>query len=91
MRRIPRETWVLVADGSSARLFRNLGSGNGAVKLHQEETLVLDPRHYEGPGDGRVDPPVPLGRMGRKLVEIVTMPVEKRPVDLYAALAEVAR
>ena len=39
MRRIPRETWVLVADGASARLFRNLGGENGAVKLHQEEAL----------------------------------------------------
>ena len=43
MRRIPRETWVMVADGASARLFRNLGGENGAVKLHQEEALVLDP------------------------------------------------
>lgn len=60
-------------------------------RRHTPETLVLDPRHYEGSGDDRVIPPVPLGRMGRKLLEIVTMPVEKRPVDLYAALAEVAR
>lgn len=43
MRRIPRETWVLVADGASARLFRNLGSENGAVRLHQEEAMALDP------------------------------------------------
>jgi protein required for attachment to host cells len=43
MRRIPRETWVLVADGASARLFRNLGGENGAVQLHQEEALELDP------------------------------------------------
>ena len=33
MRRIPRETWVLVADGASARLFRNLGGENGATWL----------------------------------------------------------
>jgi hypothetical protein len=52
---------------------------------------VIDPRHYEGPGDDRVDPPVPLGRMGRRLQEIVMQPVELRPLDLYAALAEVAR
>ncbi|MGE5717038.1 MAG: IS21 family transposase, partial [Acidobacteriota bacterium] len=26
--------------------------------------IVLDPAHYEGPGDDRVAPPVPLGRMG---------------------------
>jgi transposase len=55
------------------------------------ERIVIDPRHYEGPGDDRVDPPVPLGRMGRRLQEIVLQPVELRPMDLYAALAEVAR
>jgi hypothetical protein len=29
--------------------------------------------------------------MGRRLQEIYAMPVAKRPLDLYAALAEVAR
>jgi hypothetical protein len=29
--------------------------------------------------------------MARKLQEIASQPVEQRPVDLYAALAEVAR
>jgi hypothetical protein len=51
----------------------------------------LDPRHYDGPGDERVAPPVPLGKMGRRLQEILAQPVEQRPVNLYAALAEVAR
>jgi len=55
------------------------------------ERIVLDPAHYEGPGDERVAPPVPLGRMGRRLQEIVMQPVQSRPIDLYAALAEVAR
>jgi hypothetical protein len=55
------------------------------------ERIVLDPAHYEGPGDERVAPPVPLGRMGRRLQEIVSQPVELRPIGLYAALAEVAR
>lgn len=53
--------------------------------------LLLNPAHYEGPGDARVAAPVPLGRLGRKLQEIVLQPVEQRPLDLYAALAEVAR
>ena len=35
--------------------------------------------------------PPPLGRMGRRLQEIAPLPVEARPLDLYAALAEVAR
>jgi hypothetical protein len=58
---------------------------------HTTQRLLIDPSHYEGPGDERVMPPVPLGKMGRKLQEIVQMPVQQRPVDLYAALAEVAR
>jgi transposase len=55
------------------------------------ERLLLDPSHYEGEADERVIPPVPLGRMGQRLQEILEMPVEQRPLDLYAALAEVSR
>lgn len=58
---------------------------------HSRARIVLDPSHYEGPGDDRVDAPVPLGKMGRRLVELACAPVEHRPLDLYAALAEVAR
>jgi transposase len=58
---------------------------------HTQQRLLLDPSHYDGDGDGRVAPPVPLGRMGQRLQEILQMPVEKRPLDLYAALAEVSR
>jgi transposase len=56
-----------------------------------QERLLVDPSHYDGPGDERVAPPVPLGQMGRRLQEILAQPVEQRPLDLYAALAEVAR
>lgn len=56
-----------------------------------EKLLVIAPDHYEGPGDDRVVPPMPLGKLGRRLQEIVLEPVELRPVDLYAALMEVAR
>jgi transposase len=58
---------------------------------HSRVRLLLDPAHYEGPGDERVCPPVPLGKMGQRLQEIVLQPVEQRPLDLYAALAEVSR
>jgi hypothetical protein len=58
---------------------------------HSRQRLLLDPAHYDGPGDERVAPPVPLGKLGRRLQEIVAQPVEQRPLDLYAALAEVAR
>jgi hypothetical protein len=53
--------------------------------------IVIDPACYEGPGTAAVLPPKPLGRMARKLQELAALPVERRPVDLYAALAEVAR
>jgi transposase len=55
------------------------------------ERVVLDPRHYEGESATAVIAPAPLGRMGRRLAEIAAMAPERRPLDLYAALAEVAR
>ncbi|HEY3587149.1 MAG TPA: hypothetical protein VGK85_08350, partial [Myxococcaceae bacterium] len=58
---------------------------------HTQERIVIDQACYEGPGTAAVLPPKPLGRMARKLQEIASLPVERRPVDLYAALAEVAR
>jgi hypothetical protein len=55
------------------------------------ERILMDEACYQGRGTDRVAPPKPLGRMARKLQEIAALPVERRPVDLYAALAEVAR
>ncbi|MDZ7749415.1 MAG: IS21 family transposase [Halofilum sp. (in: g-proteobacteria)] len=55
------------------------------------ERIVLDPAHYEGPSTATVTAPVPLGRMGTRLAEIAAMDPQQRPMDLYAALAEVAR
>lgn len=56
-----------------------------------QERIILNPEHYEGEATPSVLPPQPLGRMGRRLQEISAMTPEKRPVDLYAALVEVAR
>jgi transposase len=58
---------------------------------HTRERIVLQSSHYDGPGDERVVAPVSLGRMGRRLLEIAALPPARRPIDLYAALAEVAR
>jgi len=55
------------------------------------ELLLVDASCYEGKGTDRVQAPRPLGRMGRRLQEILELPVEQRPLDLYAALAEVSR
>ena len=56
-----------------------------------QKRILIEPACYDGPGTAEVLPPKPLGRMARKLREIAALPVERRPVDLYAALAEVAR
>ncbi|HEX7011240.1 MAG TPA: hypothetical protein VF161_00750, partial [Steroidobacteraceae bacterium] len=58
---------------------------------HTPERILIDPAHYDGPSTDRVLAPPPLGRMGRKLAALQALPPERRPLDLYAALAEVAR
>jgi hypothetical protein len=58
---------------------------------HTRSRVVLDPLHYEGESTEQVEAPVPLGKMGRKLQELWALAPERRPIDLYAALAEVAR
>lgn len=55
------------------------------------ERIVIDPKHYEGEATDHALPPIPLGRMGRRLQEIAALSPAVRPLDLYAALAEVAR
>ncbi len=76
-----------------ARTVQVLHDG-GVVAEHPRRTrelIVIDPRHYEGEATDEVLPPLPLGRMGRRLQEIGAMAPQQRPLDLYAALAEVAR
>lgn len=55
------------------------------------ERVVIDPAHFEGESTGRVQAPVPLGRMGRRMMELAAEPVQYRSIELYHALAEVAR
>jgi hypothetical protein len=67
---------------------------NTVVAEHARHTaarLLIDPAHYEGPDTARVRASTPLGRLGRRLQQLAQLPVERRPLDLYAALAEVAR
>jgi len=58
---------------------------------HTESRLVLDPDHFEGPSTPQVIAPPPLGRMGARLQKLAALTPQQRPLDLYAALAEVAR
>lgn len=60
-------------------------------RRHTAERILIDPKHYEGPSTVEIEAPLPLGRMGRRLAEIAAMEPQRRPVDLYAALVEVAR
>jgi hypothetical protein len=58
---------------------------------HTRRRLLLEPQHYEGESTDRIEAPIPLGRMGRKLQELWTLAPERRAIAQYAALAEVAR
>lgn len=58
---------------------------------HSERLVVIDPDHYEGEATATHLPPVPLGRMARRLLDLGENPIRHRSVDFYAALAEVAR
>lgn len=69
---------------------------SGAIELarhprHTSERILLNQAHFEGASTDNVIPPQPLGRMGQRLQEIYDLTPEARPLDLYAALLEVAR
>lgn len=53
--------------------------------------LLIDQAHYDGPSDDRVIAPPPLGRMGRKVQELIDAPVAHRAIETYHLLVEVAR
>jgi transposase len=53
--------------------------------------LVIDQAHYDGSSTEHVLAPPPLGRLGARIQELAQAPVAHRSIDLYAALAEVAR
>ena len=64
------------------------------IQEHSSDPSIpfeFDNNCYEGETTDDVIRPMPLGKIARRLLEIGEIPVEKRPVDLYAALAEVAR
>lgn len=53
--------------------------------------LVIDQAHYDGGSTERVVAPPPLGKLGARIQDLAGTPVASRSIDLYAALAEVAR
>ncbi len=64
------------------------------VAVHPRGTpgrLLINPEHYEGHGDGRVVPPVPLGKMGKAMQALWRSEVQVHAIEAYAKLCEVAR
>jgi protein required for attachment to host cells len=49
MHKIPTGTWVVVADGTHARLFQNIGKQD-ALKLKQEDLLTFEDANAQGQG-----------------------------------------
>ena len=67
-------------------------AGSHIVAAHPRAAahrIVLDPGHFQGESTETVIAPAPLGRMGTRIAEIAALAPENRPLDLYAALAEV--
>ena len=83
---------VVEVRGLSARV--QILKGCEVIANHPRGTearIVKDDAHYEGESTDRVIAPPPLGRMGKRLHQLAEAPVAQRSLELYAALAEVAR
>jgi protein required for attachment to host cells len=52
MANIPTGSWVVVADGTHARLFHNVGK-DGVVSLKQDEAITPNPLDEQGPSGHR--------------------------------------
>lgn len=56
MHKIPTGAWVVVADGTHARLFHNVGKQD-AIRLKQEDLLEPDMKDAQGQGPSGERPP----------------------------------
>jgi transposase len=54
------------------------------------ERILLDNAHFEGPATATHAPPLPLGKMGKRILELAQADVQLRAVDYYQKLMEVA-
>jgi transposase len=52
------------------------------------ERVVINPDHYEGESTASHVAPLPIGRIGRHILELANAEVSPRAVDYYAALVE---
>jgi transposase len=58
---------------------------------HTAELVLIDESCYEGAATDRVLPPLPLGKLGKRILELADEPVQRRSIEWYADLMEVAR
>lgn len=56
MHSIPTGAWVVVADGTNARLFHNVGK-HGALQLKQDDLIKADAAEAQGQGPSGHRPP----------------------------------
>ncbi|MEM6943281.1 MAG: hypothetical protein AAF416_10535 [Pseudomonadota bacterium] len=56
-----------------------------------DSRLLIAPAHYDGPSSERVIAPPPLGRMGKRLQDLIDAPVARHSMEMCDALPEVAR
>lgn len=76
--------FIQIVDRSEGRILRQ-------YPRNTAELLLIDSTCYEGQSTAEVSAPKPLGRIAKRLIEIAALPVQQRSIEIYAALAEVAR
>lgn len=54
------------------------------------ERILLESAHFEGPGTATHRPPLPIGKMGTRILELARAAVQQRAIDYYEKLMEVA-
>jgi transposase len=82
---------VEVRGGPGTVSFLHAGREVARHRRATAERVLVDPSHYEGPATDTHEPPLPLGKMGARLLEIAEAPVQLRSPELYQRLMEVAR
>jgi transposase len=54
------------------------------------ERILLQAAHFEGPATATHQPPLPLGKVGSRILELARAPVQLRAIDYYEKLVGVA-
>jgi hypothetical protein len=55
---------------------------------HTRELLLIDAGCYNGESTDRVQRPTPMGALGERLVALGADGVQRRAIDIYAAVAD---